>query len=128
VGPHALSVLLPPLGDVADGADAITAARGPGDMVHIVLRHASGASSAITVSHTVPPQASAVAAELRGSAGVSTLPERNEGGPVRPFERAVDALIESARTGEPHACDVRFGLRVTEILATAEKLLGPADR
>ncbi len=123
VGPHALSVLLPPLGDVAADPGAITAARGPGDMTHLVLRHVSGASSVLTVSHTVPPQASAVAAELRGSAGVSTLPERADGGPVRPLQRAVDALLEAARTGTPHACDVRFGLRVTEILAAAEAAL-----
>jgi predicted dehydrogenase len=126
VGPHALSLLLPPLGELVPGPGAVTAARGPGDMVHLVLRHTSGASSAITVSHTVPPQASAVAAELRGSAGVSTLPERSDAGPIPPFERAVDALIEAARTGVPHPCDVRFGLRVTEILATAEAALGPA--
>jgi predicted dehydrogenase len=125
VGPHALSVLLPPLGDLAPGPGAVTAARGPGDMVHLVLRHASGASSAITVTHTVPPQASAVSAELRGSAGVSTLPERSDGGPVAPLGRAIDALIESARTGRPHACDVRFGVRVTEVLAMAEAALGP---
>ncbi|MGP3971834.1 Gfo/Idh/MocA family protein [Streptomyces sp. 6N223] len=125
VGPHALSLLLPPLGDLAPGPGAVTAARGPGDMVHLVLRHASGASSAITVTHTVPPQASAVSAELRGSAGVSTLPERPDGGPVAPLGRAIDALIEAARTGRPHACDVRFGLRVTEILAMAEAALGP---
>ncbi|MGP4110707.1 Gfo/Idh/MocA family protein [Streptomyces sp. 4N509B] len=130
VGPHALSVLLPPLGELLPGAGAVTAARGPGDMVHIVLRHASGASSTVTVSHTVPPQAAAVTAELRGAAGVSTLPERAEGGVVPAAGRAVDALLQAVRTGEPHPCDVRFGLRVTEILAAAEEALGPvpADR
>lgn len=123
VGPHALSVLLPPLGAIADGPGAVVATRGPGDMVHLVLRHASGASSTVTVSHTVPPQASAVTAELRGSAGVSTLPDRGDGSPVVPFLRCVDALLEAVRTGQPHPCDARFGLRVTEILATAEAAL-----
>ena len=33
------------------------------------------------------------------------------------------ALLESARTGQAHDCDVRFGLRVTQILAEAELLL-----
>lgn len=127
IGPHALSVLLPPLGDVAD-LGAIRAARGPGDTVHAVLRHISGASSTLTLSHTVPPQAAGVQAELRGAAGVSTLPERGDGGPVRPFQRAVDALVAAANGGEPHPCDARFGLRVTEILAAVEAALDRRDR
>jgi predicted dehydrogenase len=122
-GPHALSVLLPPLGDVSLEPGAVRAARGPGDTVSFVLRHEAGAQSTITVSHTVPPQAAGVAAELRGSAGVSTLPERGSGGPVVPFTRAIDALLESVRTGQPHPCDVRFGLRVTQILAAVEAAL-----
>ncbi|MDT0444161.1 Gfo/Idh/MocA family protein [Streptomyces johnsoniae] len=119
VGPHALSLLLPPLGEVT----GVTAASGPGDLVHLALRHASGASSALTLTHTMPPQASSVTAELRGSAGISTLPERADGGAVRPFMRAFDALLASARTGEAHACDAHFGLRVTEVLARAERAL-----
>ncbi|ARQ71167.1 hypothetical protein [Streptomyces marincola] len=31
-----------------------------------------------------------------------TLPERADGGAVRPFTRALDALLASARTGEAH--------------------------
>ncbi|GAB2897488.1 Gfo/Idh/MocA family protein [Streptomyces mayteni] len=127
VGPHALSLLLPPLGDIV-GPEGVVAARGPGDMVHVALRHVSGASSTLTLSHTVPPQASAVTAELRGAAGVTTLPERADGGAVRPFLRAVDALVESARTGVPHPCDAAFGLRVTEILAAVEAKLPPQHR
>jgi hypothetical protein len=37
--------------------------------------------------------------------------------------RAVDALTESARTGEAHVCDVRFAQRVTEILTATEAAL-----
>ncbi|WP_059008935.1 Gfo/Idh/MocA family protein [Streptomyces specialis] len=123
LGPHTLSLMLPPLGDVA----SVTAARGPGDMVHLALRHASGASSTMTLTHTVPPQASSVTAELRGAAGVTTLPERGEGGAVGSLLRALDALVASVRTGEPHPCDVRFGVRVTEILAAAEAALPAPD-
>ncbi|WP_062211817.1 Gfo/Idh/MocA family protein [Streptomyces sp. NBRC 109706] len=123
IGPHALSLLLPPLGDVADLA-AVRATRGPGDMVHATLRHVSGASSSLSLSLTVPPQAAGVTVELRGAAGVSTLPERGkDGGPARTFQRAVDALIASAGGGAAHPCDVRFGLRITEILAAVERAL-----
>lgn len=121
VGPHALSVLLPVLGDVAE-LESVRAGRGTGDTVHMILRHAEGASSTCTLSHSVPPAAAGVTAEVRGAAGAAALPVREEP-PVDAFVRAVDALTESARTGRAHACDVRFAQRVTEILASAEAAL-----
>ncbi|MEU8034258.1 Gfo/Idh/MocA family oxidoreductase, partial [Streptomyces sp. NPDC049099] len=54
VGPHALSVLLPVLGDVRQ---VVAAAHGPADTVHLVLDHATGASSTLTLSLTAPPAA-----------------------------------------------------------------------
>ncbi|MQY14712.1 hypothetical protein SRB5_48880 [Streptomyces sp. RB5] len=116
VGPHALSVLLPVLGD----AEEVHAVRGPGDAVHLTLRHAGGALSTATLTMSVPPEASGVAVELRGRAGFAELPGRDEAGPVAAYGRAVDALLEAVRTGTAHPCDVRFARRVTEILATAE--------
>ncbi|GAA4789528.1 Gfo/Idh/MocA family oxidoreductase [Streptomyces ziwulingensis] len=119
VGPHALSVLLPVLGDVR----RVTAAtRGPGDTVHAVLDHTGGASSVLTLSLTAPPAAAGVEVELRGGAGVTRLPE-NADTAVSALRRAGDALLTAARTGRPHPCDAAFGLRVTEILAAAETLL-----
>ncbi|MGH3313727.1 MAG: Gfo/Idh/MocA family protein [Streptomyces sp.] len=121
VGPHALSVLLPVLGDVT-GLEEVRAARGPGDTVHLTLRHVGGASSTATLSHSVPPAAAGVTAEVRGAAGVAELPHRDEPA-ADAFAAAVDALAEAARTGTPHPCDVRFAQRVTQILARAESAL-----
>ncbi len=119
VGPHALSVLLPLLGD----ARRVTAAApGPGDTVHLVLDHVGGASSTLTLSLTAPPAAAGATVELRGGAGVTRLPATEEG-PVSALRRAADALLAAADSGRPHPCDVAFGLRVTEILAEAETLL-----
>ncbi|MFI7393095.1 Gfo/Idh/MocA family protein [Streptomyces tendae] len=119
VGPHALSVLLPVLGD----ARRVTAAApGPGDTVHLVLDHTGGASSTLTLSLTAPPAAAGATVELRGRAGVTLLPETTEG-PVPALRRAADALLAAAEGGRPHPCDAAFGLRVTEILAEAESLL-----
>lgn len=114
VGPHALSVLIPVLGDVT----ALTAARGPADLHHLVLRHTSGASSTVTLALGAPVAAAGVAVELRGGHGTAALPRWD--GAVDAFRAAVDALIDSVRTGEPHPCDVRFGLRLTKLLAEAE--------
>ncbi|MEU3415861.1 Gfo/Idh/MocA family oxidoreductase [Streptomyces sp. NPDC006658] len=123
VGPHALSVLLPVLGDVRKVA---AAARGPADTVHLVLDHATGASSSLTLSLTAPPAAAGAEVELRGEAGVSVMPGSSQGA-VAALGRAGDALVRAARTGRPHSCDAAFGLRVTEILAAAEDRL-TADR
>ncbi|MEV0319738.1 Gfo/Idh/MocA family protein [Streptomyces sp. NPDC050658] len=117
VGPHALSMLMPSLGDVT----GVTAAAGPADTVHLVLRHDGGASSTATLSLTAPAKAAGVTVELRGEAGTTLMP--SGGGQLDAFGSAVDALLESARSGRAHACDVRFGLRVTEVLAEAEERL-----
>ncbi|CAM5382044.1 oxidoreductase [Streptomyces spiroverticillatus] len=118
VGPHALSVLLPALGDVTD----LTAAPGSADTVHLVLRHASGASSTTTLGLSAPQEAAGVGIELRGRTGIHTLPD--QWGPATDsFAAAVDALLDAVRTGTPHPCDARFGLRVTELLAQAEAAL-----
>ncbi|MEU2714422.1 Gfo/Idh/MocA family oxidoreductase [Streptomyces sp. NPDC007205] len=124
VGPHALSVLLPVLGDVRQ---VVAAAHGPADTVHLVLDHATGASSTLTLTLTAPPAAAGADVELRGEAGVALMPGSSEGA-VPALTRAADALVRAARTGRPHACDAAFGLRVTEILAMAEsRLSAPGD-
>ncbi|MFK0158984.1 Gfo/Idh/MocA family protein [Streptomyces sp. NPDC090493] len=120
VGPHALSVLLPVLGDVRRVAAAV---HGPADTVHLVLDHAGGASSTVTLSLTAPSAAAGADVELRGEAGVTLLPRSAEGA-VPALMRAADALLTAARTGRGHPCDAAFGLRVTEILAEAETVLG----
>ncbi|MEV5598514.1 Gfo/Idh/MocA family oxidoreductase [Streptomyces sp. NPDC052496] len=119
VGPHALSLLLPVLGD----AEHVTAARGPGDTVLLTLRHAGGAASSATVSLTAPRAASGVSVTLYGTSGTTSLPRRQDG-PEVAYARAVDALLTAVHGGERHPCDARFGLRVTEVLAAAEASFG----
>ncbi|MFI2376933.1 Gfo/Idh/MocA family protein [Streptomyces sp. NPDC018964] len=124
VGPHALSVLLPVLG----APRRVTAAAyGPGDTVHLVLDHAGGASSSLTLSLTAPPAAAGAMVELRGTAGVTSLPEASEGA-VPALARAADALLTAAGTGTPHPCDAAFALRVTEVLAATEARLDGGAR
>ncbi|MFD3482032.1 Gfo/Idh/MocA family protein [Streptomyces sp. NPDC058665] len=121
VGPHALSALLPVLGDVT----AVTAVRTEPDLTHLVLTHASGVSSSALLSLSAPAKGAGAGLELRGEHGTAVLPQ-GWGDPADIFGTAIGALLTAARTGEPHACDVRFGLRLTEILAEAEEqLAGP---
>lgn len=124
VGPHALSVLLPVLGEVRR---VTAAAHGPGDTVHVVLDHVTGASSTLTLSLTAPPKATGASVEIRGTAGITRLPQGGTDAATA-LTRAADALLTTAHDGPPHPCDAAFGLRVTEILADAEALLEGAAR
>ncbi|MFJ4836928.1 Gfo/Idh/MocA family protein [Streptomyces sp. NPDC088746] len=121
VGPHALSVLIPVLGDVTE----VVAARGPADTTQLLLRHTSGASSTVTLALGAPEGAAGTEVEFRGERGVSALPTGG-GDALGAFGAAVDALADAARTGVAHPCDVRFGLRLTEVLAQAEEAVGRA--
>lgn len=114
VGPHALSVLIPVLGEVT----TVTAARGPSDLVQLSLRHASGAASTAVLSLGAPRAAAGVGLELRGAEGVFALPDWSD--VPGAYGRALDALLTAARTGVPDPRDARFGARLTEILAEAE--------
>ncbi|MEE4544153.1 Gfo/Idh/MocA family oxidoreductase [Streptomyces sp. V4-01] len=116
VGPHALSVLLPLLGDVT----SVHAAQGPRDTVHLTLRHDSGASSTSVLTLSAPPAAAGVAIELRGARGVASYPQDLTGPSTQAMANALDVLT----SGATHACDARFGARVTEILAAAQDALG----
>ncbi|WP_373299024.1 Gfo/Idh/MocA family protein [Streptomyces toxytricini] len=121
VGPHVLSVLIPVLGDVT----AVTASRGPSDVVQLALRHASGAASTAVLSLGAPVAAAGVGLELRGAEGIHSLPNWTD--VPAAYGRAVDALLTAAETGTPDACDARFGLRLTELLAEAEERLGAGE-
>lgn len=117
VGPHALSVLIPVLGDVT----AVTAAPGPNGTAHLVLRHTSGASATATLGLGAPPAAGGVEIALYGEHGTAEPPRWGESAVA--YGAALDALLEAARTGRPHPCDARFGARLTEILSEAEAQL-----
>lgn len=117
VGPHALSVLIPVLGEVT----GVTAVRGAAGTVHLVLRHTSGTVSTSALTLGAPRAGSGVGIELRGTHGVVTLPDWTD--VPGAFGRALDALLTAARTGTPDPRDATFGLRLTELLAEAEAQL-----
>ncbi|WP_411105890.1 Gfo/Idh/MocA family protein [Streptomyces sp. cmx-4-9] len=117
VGPHALSVLVPVLGEVT----SVSATRGPSDVVQLALRHSGGAASTAVLCLGAPTAAAGVGVELRGAEGVFELPGWND--VPGAYGRALDALLDSARTGVPDPRGAAFGARLTEILAEAEAQL-----
>ena len=119
VGPHALSILLPALGPVG----AVTGLRGHGDLVSLVLRHHSGATSTLQLSLTMPPEATRFGVQLYDEHGWHDRPDHDLDIHLVQ-QRAVSELVEAMREGRTeHRCDVRFGRTVVEVLHRAEQML-----
>jgi predicted dehydrogenase len=119
VGPHALSVVLPLLGEVSE----VTARRGRGDLVHLVLQHASGATSTLNLTLGAPESASRVALLAWGEDGRTSMPT-SEVTAVEALRTAVEELVARAATDEVgHPCDASFGRDVVEVLSRAEDAL-----
>ena len=119
VGPHAVALVLPVLGPVAE----VTAMVGARDMSHVLLKHAGGAISTLTLSIDGLPAAAREEAVFAGEAGIRVVPEVTWDA-VAAFGVALDQLIAAARGGAQPALDVRFGAAVTAILAAAAESAG----
>jgi predicted dehydrogenase len=122
IGPHALSLLWPILGDVT----SVFAGAGVRDQVHLVLRHGGGASSTLSLSLTAPEAATTSTTYVDGSNGRDTAPTGSADPSlvVAAHQRALDALLDLAqRPGAGHPCDVHFGARVVAVLEAAEQSL-----
>jgi predicted dehydrogenase len=112
VGPHAIAALLPALGPVEE----LEALRGPRDEVHVVLRHASGAASSVSVSLTAPAGVNEVV--FWGADGIVRRPGDGTADVGAAYRAAIDALLT-----EDSRLDARFGLEVVRVLASAEASL-----
>ena len=97
--------------------------------MYLIARHVSGQTSTIALTQFAPPAASHFEATLWGEAGFSTMPPRPDGafGPL--LATAAEELVACAASGEPHELDLRFGVRIVELLSQAqEQLVRPEAR
>ncbi|GIJ78185.1 Predicted dehydrogenase [Micromonospora phaseoli] len=116
IGPHALAVLLPVLGRVT----RVAATDGPGGLVHLLLSHADGATSTVSLTLDAPPESVAAEFVLYGENGIERLPNGG-GSAATAFAVAIDQLLAEVDAGtRDHRCDVRFGREVVAVLAAAE--------
>ncbi|GHJ05975.1 oxidoreductase [Micromonospora humidisoli] len=116
IGPHALSIVVPVLGRVT----RVAALDGPGGMVHLLLTHGGGATSALSLTLDAPPAALTRDVVLYGDDGVEAVPP-GDGNALTAFGTAVDQLLGQVDSGDrDHLCDVRFGREVVAVLAAAE--------
>jgi predicted dehydrogenase len=123
IGPHVLALLVPALGPVV----SVQAGSGLRDTVHLVLGHASGVASTVTLSHTVAPMSAGTEVFVHGDAGrLVLIPEDDVALPA--FEVAVDELLAAALTGGTHSCDVTSGRETVAVLAAATRALASGCR
>jgi predicted dehydrogenase len=117
LGPHAVSLLWAGLGPVT----SVLADAGPGDVSHLILHHASGVTSTVTVTLAAPEAAAGLRVCLWGEAGTSAAPVL-AGQPLDPLRTALAELVQVAGAGQvSHPCDVRFGRDVGRVLAEAQR-------
>jgi predicted dehydrogenase len=122
LGPHLVGMLSACLGPVT----SVTAVAGQGDLTHLVLGHAGGASSTTTMALDAPEAASGYNLFVWGAAGRSVMPAT----PPDPEESLRVAAVEliasanSSRVGHP--CDVGFGRDIVRVLAEADTQLTAA--
>jgi predicted dehydrogenase len=124
IGPHALSTLTAALGPVT----SLTAVGGEGDLVTLVMRHESGATSSASLTAFAPPAAAGLEAAVWGDTGVSRMPERPDGPPSEPLAVAARELVSSAVSGVPHEVDLGFGARIVKLLADAQAQIDAGGR
>jgi predicted dehydrogenase len=117
IGPHALSVLLPVLGDIIE----VTAVDGPRDTVNVIARHGDGAATDLSLTLDAAPNAVAMEQVFYGEHGVAVVPADEETMPPQAFGNAIDRLTAMVAGNERRdPCDVHFGRTVVRILAAAD--------
>ncbi|MQA79461.1 MAG: gfo/Idh/MocA family oxidoreductase [Streptosporangiales bacterium] len=120
VGPHAVELLDAALGPVT-GVRA--AARGPSDLVHLVLDHDSGAVSQALLSLRVPLTTTLAEVELFGDEGSHAFALAGMSA-TDAYGVLLGELADRVEgTGAGPACDVHRGLQVQRVLAAAGDLL-----
>jgi len=121
VGPHILAALTDGLGPISE---VLAAARGAGDLIHVVVRHATGATSTFTATLMAPRAVARQQLRVWGDQAVVEMPQSSQA-PSQTFAAAVGELARSVETGRPHRLDAAFGRDLVALLARAEELAGP---
>src|SRR6185295_7102213 len=91
VGPHALSLVLPVLGPVAE----VSAMDGPRASTHVLARHVDGAVTALALTVDAPSAAMRSETEFYGAAGRAAVPAQS-GSKVDALGAALSELVALA--------------------------------
>lgn len=113
IGPHVLDLLDAALGPIDR---VLSAQRGEPDLWHLVLGHASGASSTASLSMRLPMRPTVTEVSVYGDAGYREVVGRATE-PGDAFASALDLFTGLVREGLPeHELDVRRGLLLSRLV------------
>ena len=118
LGPHVLSVLIPLFG----AAESVVAMAGVGDQTDLIVRHASGATSTISVSLTALPGTRGTDWRLFGTEGTLVLPDSDDDDAPEAYANMVSALLEPT-PGAAARADLALGRDIVAVLAAAQEFL-----
>lgn len=123
LGPHAVSVLWTTLGPIAD----VSAHAGAGDLRHLVLTHASGATSTVSLTLRAPDAADGFSTCVWGERGRVEIPV-DDVDSLAALTLALDELGDCAVAGRAdHPYGVSFGRDIVRVLASAEHRIAGAS-
>jgi predicted dehydrogenase len=111
IGPHALALVIPMLGAV----EHVVALAGLGDAVEVVSRHASGATSTLSLSLTAPPGSRGEDAVFYGASS-QVRPPTPTTSPLDAMGHCITALCVTSAGTWTHPCDASFGRDVVTVL------------
>jgi len=121
VGPHVLDLLDAALGQITA---VLAANRGEPDLWHVVLGHATGATSTASMSMRLPLRPSLTEASVYGTHGYLELPNRTESAQDS-FHTLLDEFLAMVHSGQTeHSCDVSRGLHIQRLLQTITYMVG----
>jgi predicted dehydrogenase len=118
LAPHVLSVLLPLLG----AAESVVAMAGVGDQTDLIIRHASGATSTVSVSLTALPGTRGTGWLLFGTGGTFVLPDSDDDDAPEAYATMVSALLGPS-PGAAARADLALGRDIVAVLAAAQDFL-----
>ena len=121
LAPHVLSVLLPVFG----AAESVVAMAGVGDQADLIVRHASGATSTISVSLTALPGTRGTEWKMFGAEGTFVLPDSDDDDAPEAYAQMVSALLGPS-PGAAARADLALGRDIVAVLAAAQSFLDGA--
>lgn len=116
LGPHVFDLLDAALGEITE---VVSAHRTEPDLWHVVLRHASGASSTASMSLRLPLQPGVTDIAVYGEHGYREF-ARGSTSALDSFAALLDDLTGMVHTGQTeHRCDIRRGLHLQRLIHAA---------
>lgn len=119
IGPHTFDLMEAALGEVTE---ILAARHREPDLWHLILEHAGGATSTVSMSAKLAVRPTITTLDLYGVNGLSSLPPRSTPAPEA-YTVLLDEFVATVRgTAPAHPLDVHHGLHLQRIIDAARTM------